>query len=149
MPASCKASALRFLKIRPRSVEELRDKLSNKGFDAQEVSSTLDYLQGIKLLDDRAFTASWIRYRLARPFGFRRIITELKTKGVAPEIIQEAVQAAQDEYSVKETIEELANRRLKRLGGIEPQKKKKRLADFLIRRGFAMDEVMKVIKKLC
>ena len=43
------------------------------------------------LLDDRAFTKSWINYRLARPFGFRRIIQELKAKGIDQEIIEQAV----------------------------------------------------------
>ena len=148
MAASCRQSALRFLKIRPRSVAELKSKLELKGFEVSEIEETLQWLQNIKLLDDRTFTKSWIQYRLARPFGFRRIISELKEKGVADEIIEQAIEEVKLEYVESETILELAQRRAKRLTGIDPQKRKKRIYDFLIRRGFAVGEVMKVIKKV-
>ena len=149
MGASCRQCALRFLKIRPRSVAELKSKLEIKGFEAQEISQTLQWLQGLRLLDDRAFTKSWIQYRLARPFGFRRIILELKTKGVAPDIIEEEIGHFKEDVDEGKTALEIASRRWKKFQGVEPTKKKKRICDFLLRRGFAPDVVMKVIKKLC
>src|SRR4051812_9494768 len=80
----CRTAALRFLKIRPRSVFELRRKLAAKSYESSDIDEAVGYLQSVRLLDDRAFTASWIAYRLARPFGFRRIVTELQQKGIAP-----------------------------------------------------------------
>ena len=77
MSALCRKSALGFLKIRPRSRAELKAKLELKEFEAADIEETLDWLQSIKLLDDRSFTKAWIQYRLARLFGFRRILTEL------------------------------------------------------------------------
>ncbi len=148
MSSQCRTASLRFLKIRPRSVREIRDKLQGKGFTPAEVEEEIEYLKSIDLLDDRAFTASWIRYRLARPFGFRRIVGELKEKGVAEDIIADAVSSAKGEYSEYDTILELAQRRAERLVGIDPQKRKKRVGDFLLRRGFAIDIVMKVLKKI-
>ena len=127
MSSRCRAAALRSLKIRPRSVYELRAKLAGKGFEPQEIDEVVLYLESIDLLNDRAFTASWIRYRLARPFGFRRIITELKQKGIAEDIITEAVTQAQGEYAEGAVVLELALRRAERLSGIDPQKKKKRV----------------------
>lgn len=149
MSALCRKSALRFLKIRPRAVEELRKKLELKGFEAEEINETLKWLKDIQLLDDRAFTKSWIQYRLARPFGFIRIIRELKEKGVADEIIQEAVNLAKEDYSSESTALVVAKRRWQRFSSIDPQKRKKRIYDYLLRRGFSPSEVIKVIKKLC
>lgn len=149
MSSCCRAAALRFLKIRPRSVQEMRTKLLKKNFAADEVEREIEYLKSIELLDDRAFSASWIRYRLARPFGFRRIITELKAKGIAEDIIAQAVSNAKGDYNEQETIEDVTSRRLERLSGIDPLKRKKRISDYLLRRGFSMDSVIKVIKKLC
>ena len=149
MSSRCRAAALRFLKIRPRSVQEMRDKLLKKDYSTLEVDAEIEYLKSIELLDDRAFSASWIRYRLARPFGFRRIITELRAKGIAEDIIVQSVALAKGDYNEQETIEDVASRRLERLGGIEPLKRKKRVSDYLLRRGFSMDAVIKVIKKLC
>lgn len=149
MSAPCRQAALRFLKIRPRSIAELKSKLEIKGFEDKEIEETLVWLQNIKLLDDRTFTKSWIQYRLGRPFGFRRIILELKTKGIDPAIIEEEISLIKDETDQNQTAFELAQRRWKRLTGIDPIKKKKRIFDFLSRRGFLPDVVMKVIKKLC
>jgi regulatory protein len=148
MSSRCRAAALRFLKIRPRSIFELREKLTGKKFEPQDIDEAIAYLQSIDLLNDRTFTASWIAYRLARPFGFRRIITELKAKGIAEEIIQESVTTAKGGYSEADAALGLGNRRAERLGGIDPQKRKKRVADYLLRRGFPMDVVMRVIKKV-
>ena len=56
MPASARQVALRFLKIRPRSVAELKSKLETKGFEAKDIEATLEWLGQIQYLDDRAFT---------------------------------------------------------------------------------------------
>ena len=149
MSALCRRAALRFLKIRPRSIGELRSKLEIKGFEVKAINETVQWLEDHKLVDDRAFTKSWIQYRLARPFGFRRIIAELKTKGISEEIILEAVAKAQEEYSQEEAVMEVAKRRWERFASVDPQKRKKRIYDFLLRRGFSMGEVIKAIKKLC
>ena len=148
MASSARVAALRFLKIRPRSIAELKGKLKTKGFSFDEIEAAVVYLMDIGLLDDRAFTKSWIAYRLARPFGFRRICAELQQKGVAKDIIEEAITEAKGEYAEDKTVLDLALRRWERLSGIDPQKKKKRVFDFLVRRGYSMDAVIKVIKKL-
>jgi regulatory protein len=149
MGAPCRQVALRFLKIRPRSIAELKSKLEIKGFEANEIQETLLWLQNINLLDDRTFTKSWIQYRLGRPFGFRRIILELKTKGIDPAIVEEEIAQVKGQTDEGQSALELAQRRLKRLSGIDPLKKKKRIFDFLCRRGFSPDIVMKVVKKVC
>ena len=141
--------AVKVLSVRPHSIEEVKEKLRNKGFLKDEVEAAVEYLTDIKLLDDRAFTKSWISYRLARPCGFRRIYSELIQKGVAKDIVTEAIEEVKLEYGEADVILELARRRWERLSGIDPQKRKKRVCDFLLRRGFSMDAVMKVLKKLC
>jgi len=145
MSKSVKASALRFLKIRPRSIGELKEKLEGKGFSLTEVEIVIHDLIASGLLDDRAFTRSWINYRLARPFGFRRIIQELKTKGIAAEIIEQAVAEIKEGYSSEVVAVDLAQRRWQRLPAIDLDKKKKRVLDFLLRRGFEADVAIKTI----
>ena len=148
MKKSAKATALQFLKIRPRSIIELKEKLVRKGFSSTDIETTVLDLMASGLLDDRVFTKSWINYRLARPFGFRRIIQELKDKGIDPEIIEQAVAEIQGSVNVENVVLELAQRRWQRLPAIDLVKKKKRVLDFLLRRGFEADVSMKIIKKL-
>ena len=130
MDESAQAAALRFLKIRPRSIGELRERLKIKGFSQAEIEITVLDLMARGLLDDRAFTKSWINYRLARPFGFKRIITELKAKGVDKAIIQQAVVEMDSNYSEEDTALALARRRWQKFSDIDPGKKKKRLEKF-------------------
>ena len=148
MGKGIKDAALRFLKIRPRSITELKEKLAAKGFSSPEIVTTVLELMASGLLDDRAFTKSWINYRLARPFGFRRIIQEHKAKGIDKEIIEQAVGEFEGSYNPEKAALGLGQRRWQRLTTIDPQKKKKRVLDFLIRRGFEEDVAMKVINKL-
>jgi len=148
MSKSVKAAAMRFLKIRPRSIGELKEKLVIKGFLKDEIEVVVQQLIASGLLDDRAFTKSWINYRLARPFGFRRIIQELKVKGVDQDIIDQAIADFDDDYNPEKVALELAQRRCQRQPAIDPLKKKKRVLDFLLRRGFDVDIAMKVLKKL-
>jgi regulatory protein len=147
MANSVKAAALRFLKIRPRSIAELKEKLGGKGFSPTEIEAVVLEMMASGLLDDRAFTKSWINYRLARPFGFRRIIQELKAKGIDQELIEQAV-AEVEGYSPEAVALELAQRRWQRMPDIDPLKKKKRVLDFLLRRGFDAAIAMKALKKL-
>jgi regulatory protein len=148
MGNSVKAAALRFLKIRPRSIAELREKLGSKSFSGTDIETVLHDLIASGLLDDRAFTKSWINYRLARPFGFRRIIQELKAKGIDQGIIDQAMAEINVSYNPSDVALELAQRRWQRLPDIDPLKKKKRVMDFLLRRGFDISITMKVLKKL-
>lgn len=148
MNKSVKIAALRFLKIRPHSITELKEKLENKGFAQTEVEFVLHELIASGLLDDRAFTRNWINYRLARPFGFRRIIQELKLKGVDQGIIDQAVADVHGEYEPASVALELAERRWQRMPDIDLGKKKKRVLDFLLRRGFEAATAIKVLNEL-
>ena len=126
---------------------EIKEKLKVKGFSLSDIETTVHELMASKLLDDRAFTKSWINYRLARPFGFRRIIQELKTKGIDQSIIDQTI-AQVEGYRPQDVAMELAKRRWQRMPDIDEQKKKKRVLNFLLRRGFDADVAMKVLKKL-
>jgi regulatory protein len=148
MTKSTKAAALRFLKIRPRSIAELKEKLLIKGFPVTDIETTILDLMASGLLDDRAFTKSWINYRLARPFGFERIIQELKDKGIDKQTIEQAVAEIKGNYDPENIALDLAQRRWQRLPALDAQKKKKRILDFLLRRGFEAGVALKVIKKL-
>ena len=148
MSSQCRAAALRLLKTRPRSIGEVEAKLEDKEFASGDIAEAVEYLKQLCLLDDRAFTVGWIRYRLARQFGFQRIIGELKEKGVEDGIITDAVAAAKQEYSEEAIAVALARRKAERLSGIDPLKRKKRVLDLLLRRGFPTNVAYKAIKEI-
>lgn len=138
---------LKMLQRRPYSIGEVAAKLALKKFDEKEAEAAIAYAQDLQLLDDRAFTRSWITYRLARPFGFKRIQLELRQKNVSQDIIEEIMAEFKGQDQMQ-TVLDLARRRLARLKDLEPIKQKRRLMDFLLRRGYDPDLTMKVIKQV-
>ena len=84
--------ALGFINHRPRSVEETRQRLLDKGFSEAVVAVTLEKLLEKKWLDDLDFARQWIENRNTfRPRSNRLLAYELRLKGVADEKITQAL----------------------------------------------------------
>ncbi len=139
--------ALRLLRYRPRSEREVADHLRRKGFDAQTVEAVLERLRRVGLVDDRAFVRFWVENRAAfRPRGRTALQAELRRKGVPPAIIQEVLaEASPDERAL---ALRLARERARRLRGLDPWTLRRRLAGYLLRRGFDRELVMEVLQAM-
>lgn len=146
--SQAKTIAFRFLKIRERSVFELRAKLGLKKLSKATIDRVIDFLLEKRFLDDRSFVRNWIRYRRARPLGRRRIHLELRQKGIEEELIIEELNEAFEDFDQQEIVTELANRRASRYGDEDPLKRKKKVFDFLARRGFSLDLIKKATKNI-
>lgn len=109
----------------------------------------IDELEENKLLDDRAFAKLWIGDRInLKPSGRSLLIRELKSKGVDDAVIEGAFnefRGAYDEYGIARP---LALKRAERLKGIDKEIAKKRLMDFLSRRGFSYNTVWRILKEI-
>jgi regulatory protein len=76
-------AALRLLAHRARSTLELRRRLERQGVPGPLVTRTLEWLDELGYLDDRAFAEAWVRDRVrSRPRGRRALLQELRQKGV-------------------------------------------------------------------
>lgn len=73
--------------MREHSRAELRHKLRARGLDPHAVDRELGELERADLLSDARFVASYAESRVRRGFGPRRIVPELRQKGVAEELI--------------------------------------------------------------
>ncbi len=143
-----KMSAFRLLKVRIRSERELQDRLAQNQFSLKIINVAIKDLKKIKLIDDNEFARSWIQSRINRGFGQRRIILELKQKSVSEKIIQNQFKKAQENYSPKAVIKQLIEKRLKRYKNLEPIKIKRRIYEFLVRRGFDIDSILKELQNI-
>jgi regulatory protein len=82
-PAVVFEAAARFLEARSRSVEEVRRRLTQAGYQAELVQGAIDRLLEIGILDDEVFARAWVESRdRARPRGERAIREELRLKGI-------------------------------------------------------------------
>ena len=81
-------AAARFLEARPRSVAEVRRRLTTAGYRAPLVDVAIGRLGELGYLDDDAFARSWVESRdRARPRGEHALRRELQLKGVDSAII--------------------------------------------------------------
>lgn len=133
------------LSYRERSRRELESRLLKRGYDQPVVEAVLEELTRAGLLSDERFARAWVRDRISRaqkgPWVIRM---ELRRKGVADEVIEEAIAAE----GVNET--ELARRIVEqhkpRLSGLDPAKRRRRLQDLLLRRGLSFDAIAEVLE---
>jgi regulatory protein len=132
-----RAYAFLLLKYRQRSVKEISQRLKNKKFPEEVISRTIEFLQGKKFLDDDLFARAWIKERLARYIGPRRLKQELKLKGITDRVIEDNLKGAREFYSEPDTVRELAAKRAARLKGLDPKTAKRRIYGYLLRRGFS------------
>jgi regulatory protein len=141
-----KNAAYRFLSYRPRSRAEIEAKLRDKEFDDAIVAAVLVDLERLGFVNDEQFARAWARGRIRlRGFGRRRIDQELKAKGVAPEIIREAVAEVFGETNETGTAMQVAEKKLGTMRHVEPEAQKRRLAGLLERKGYAFDVIREVL----
>jgi len=103
--AAAKQKAYRLLSLRPHSEKELEKKLREKGFPAVVIKETLEKLHDLKYLNDASFAKGLARNLAANNlWGNRKIIATLQEKGIAAQLIDEAIAAARQEISEEEAI---------------------------------------------
>lgn len=130
---------LRYLSVRPRSRREVEVRLRRDGLGDEAISAAADRLAEMGYLDDRKFAAAFARDRIRlRPCGARRLRSELRCKGVAPSDAERGIEEAFAEEDVTEVelLERVATARAGRLTGEDPDRDRRRLYGFLVRRGF-------------
>lgn len=138
-------SALRLLSYRPRSEREMRDALRTRHIPEAIAGETLDRLSELRLLDDRAFAEAWTESRQRNsPRGRRMLLAELAQKGVQREVAQESVAAIDEEDAAVQA----GRKRSRTLRDREFSDFRRRLGDFLARRGFGYDVCEAAIKQL-
>lgn len=85
-------AALRYLATRPRSVFEVRERLSKKGFSAEDINGAIGSLTLAGYLDDAKFGRMLCESRLRhKNWGLLKIRNELKAKGISADIIEEVL----------------------------------------------------------
>lgn len=140
--------AYRFLSYRPRSRKEVKTRLKTKGFNDKIIESVLHSLEEYGYIDDNRFASDWARYRLEnRPIGKRRLMRELREKGLSSDIITKALDEAYQKRDESEIARELVIRKIDFYKGLEYSVVRRRLLGFLIRRGFSMSTSLTVINE--
>lgn len=141
----CLDTANRYLSYRPRSESELRKQLQRHGFDSGSIDSVIARLKRQGLIDDTAFAHFWQENRASfRPRSRSLTMLELKRKGVDGEVIEEALASTDDGDSAYRAALSKASR----LPLTDYPLFRRRLGDFLRRRGFNYEIITDVVERV-
>jgi len=140
--------AFLLLKFRLRSEKEIRGRLVRRKIDPQIIRKVIDFLKSKNFIDDKFFAKSWIRSRLKRPLGIRRITQELKLKGIDQAVIESQIKKARKDYSESEVVKKLANEKFKKIKGVDRYKAKQRIWRYLHYRGFSSGIITEALRQL-
>ncbi|MCX6093673.1 MAG: regulatory protein RecX [Candidatus Bipolaricaulota bacterium] len=107
------------------------------GFSSEETGSAVRRAIGEELIDDRAYAKLWVDDRLLHhPLSRRAVERELAEKGISHELAAAALDASYPSSKELEVARELATERWARLASSEPDARRRRVMDHLLRRGF-------------
>lgn len=137
--------ALRLLAARPRSGQEIEQRLRQRGFDAETAGREVRRLRMAGLIDDAQFAEAWVESRQRQaPRSARALAGELRAKGIDRDIAGDATGEVDDEAAAIA----LARTRAARMTGLDDEARHRRIAGLLQRRGFSYGVIERALRQL-
>ncbi len=137
--------AMLFLSYRARSESEIRKNLLKHEIPESIIDLTLERLRQDGLANDNEFAQAWVENRSTfRPRSRRMLAMELRQKGLDNESTQSALKNVDDAPLAYEA----AKKRATRFKDLEWSEFRKKLSEFLARRGFPYSVVAPVVTRI-
>ncbi len=133
--------AVNLLTYKPRSIEEMRERLLEKKWTDQEiVNVVIEKLTKYNYLNDLEFAISFANSKLRqKPLGKRRIRDDLRRKKLDKETIEHACESVFEEFTEYELIDRAIEKRLRIKGVPKEYKDRQSFFGYLVRLGFEYD----------
>jgi regulatory protein len=130
-----------------RTRAQLEATLARKGIAPEVGERVLDRFEEVGLVDDAGYAQAFVESRHeVRGQGKRALAYELRRRGVADEAVEDALETLDEEREF-ETACRLAQNRARRLEGLAPEVRSRRLAGFLARKGYSGDTVSRAVRR--
>ena len=146
---AARAMALDYLSYRARTEYEIRQKLRRSEFADAVVEGAVAWLRELGYLDDAAYARSYVEARFRnRGYGPARLRSDLRRRGVAGRVIDAVLGVLVEEEDMLEAARSHAEKRWPRLAAeADAFKRRKKLSDYLVRRGFSYDITRRVVEE--
>ncbi|MER7195244.1 recombination regulator RecX [Streptomyces flaveolus] len=142
-----RAICLRLLTGTPRTRKQLADALRKREIPDEAAEEVLSRFEEVGLINDSAFADAWVESRHhGRGLARRALARELRTKGVDSTLIDAAVSQLDSEQE-EETARELVARKLRATRGLDRDKRLRRLAGMLARKGYPEGMALRVVRQ--
>jgi len=143
--------AINYVSYRPRSSREVMVKLKQKGLPLGVAQRVVQHFESVSLVNDGEFARMFVRDKLkAKHLGRTLLKQLLQAKGISRPLIDEVLGEYVTEENQQRSASELAAKKLKQaarsFSKLDRMKQRKRLLDFLLRKGFSSDIAIKTVK---
>jgi len=147
LAAAARAAALRLLALAPRTRAQLERALLRKGIPEPIAAEVLDRFQEVDLVDDEQFARAWVTSRHAgRGLSRRALASELRRRGVADDLVRDAVEGIDEEQELR-AARTLVRRRLPGTAGDDGARRIRRLARMLARKGYDSGVALRAVRE--
>ena len=131
-----------------RCHKEVIQKLRNMNMISEAIDEIVTHLIQENYLNEERFSQSYARGKFTiKKWGRNRIVNELKFRGISKYNIKTALMEIEDAAYLN-TLDSLSLKRLETIKETNPQKKRKKLADYLLYRGWESNLVYGKVKEL-
>ena len=128
--------ALKLLKFRPRSENELRKRMKLKGFDDIEIVEVIEKLKKYGYLNEIEDAINYVKIKCEKGWSKKRIYLGLLIRGYNEQIINEALNNYEKDVVIEKLKREMRRKHLD----------KEKLIKLLKSRGFEWDIIKEVLK---
>lgn len=134
--------AVKLLAAKPRSIAELRERLSERSTSKAIVDTVIERLREYGYLDDERYALSYASAKLRQqPIGRRRLKQNLAMKQVDRTVADGVLDQVFTETSEEELIDQAVAKRTRIRGLPKTRAEAKSLFDYLLRQGFPFELV--------
>jgi regulatory protein len=141
-----KKRAMHLLEQMDRTEKQLRDKLHQNGYPESCIDLAVDYVKKFHYIDDLRYASQYIRFQQEKK-SRQRLRMELIKRGVAREVIEEALELEFSSDEREKIAELLQKRRYDEK--CADRKEQQKMYQYLLRRGYKSNDILAVMKNVC
>ena len=140
-------TALHYIGYKMRTVKEIRMKLEEKEFSEESIERVIEFLEKYGYADDREYCRKYIREKLRmKPKSGYALKIELKQRGISSRVIDEVM--AETEVDEEGDAFRWLERKSRGIWPPQDDKQKKKLYDFLLRKGYSYDIIGEAFRQM-
>ena len=129
-----------------RCVKDVRDKLKTYDIAQQDRDKILEYLIDNRFVNDERFAMNFVRGKINQSgWGLNKIRFHLMQKGIAKDIIDEAL-GQTDEEVYRQRLVDILKVKAKTVKAANDFEKKRKLAAYALQKGFESNLVWEVLR---
>ncbi|GLB48640.1 regulatory protein RecX [Neptunitalea lumnitzerae] len=138
----------RYCAYQDRCHKEVTEKLKGMSMIPEAIEHIINALIADKFLNEERFAKSFVRGKFKyKKWGRKRITMELKLRDISPFLIKSALKEI-TEFEYLQSFHELAEKRNNQIKETNLLKRKKKLADYLLYRGWESHLVYEKVNEL-